>query len=153
MAGTHLVLFLCSGNYYRSRYAELYFLARIPPKSGWSAGSRGLKLSPENDGPIFPPVLERLSSLGIPLPPVIRRPRRCTPAEARRADRIIALDEDEHRPLVEKVVPEIRERVVYWHVVDVEYMPAEQAFLLIERQVENLICSLVNNNPHSMERI
>jgi protein-tyrosine phosphatase len=152
LANSRQVLFLCSGNYYRSRYAELYFLARITPETGWSAISRGLRLSPENEGSIFPAVIERLRSLGIPFPPVIRPPRTFALTEVRRAERIIALDENEHRPLVESMLPEFSERIVYWHVPDVEYMPSEHAFLLIERQVDILIRSLVNNNPHSTEK-
>jgi protein-tyrosine phosphatase len=53
------VLFLCSGNYYRSRFAEVYFnrLAEQQP-SAWRADSRGLALDPANPGPISRHALE-----------------------------------------------------------------------------------------------
>jgi protein-tyrosine phosphatase len=146
-----LVLFLCSGNYYRSRYAELYFLSRVPEEAGWTAISRGFRLSPSNVGPIAVAALERLRALGVDPPEVIRPPRELTPEDVRRADRIIALDEDEHRPMVERYIPDAAGRVTYWHVPDVEFMPAGEALSLIERRVEELIRSLVSVNPPSTE--
>lgn len=147
----HLVLFLCSGNYYRSRYAELYFLSRIPVGSGWSAESRGFRLSPENVGSIAPVVMDRLGALGIPLPSVIRPPRLFTQEEVRQADIIIALNEDEHRPMVERLLPDVGQRIVYWQIPDVEYLPPEQAFPLIERQVDELIPMLADKNFQRQE--
>src|SRR5690606_33842298 len=76
MEPTRTVLFLCTGNYYRSRFAELLFNARISPEAGWRAESRGFEPSPLNPGPISSAVLERLTALGIPHPPTLRMPLR-----------------------------------------------------------------------------
>jgi protein-tyrosine phosphatase len=63
------VLFLCSGNYYRSRFAEHLFnyLAegiRLP----WHADSRGLAVGLNgNIGPISRHTLRRLHALSIPI--------------------------------------------------------------------------------------
>lgn len=47
------VLFLCTGNYYRSRFAEIYFNWHAPQQGLlWKAVSRGLGLDPCNLGPL-----------------------------------------------------------------------------------------------------
>jgi protein-tyrosine phosphatase len=46
------VLFLCTGNYYRSRLAEVYFNALAPGwRLRWRADSRALRLNSANPGP------------------------------------------------------------------------------------------------------
>ncbi len=48
------VLFLCTGNYYRSRYAEILFNAKAEiMELEWKAVSRGLAPDPRNPGPMF----------------------------------------------------------------------------------------------------
>ena len=63
-------------------------------------------------------------------------------AYARRAARIIALDEDEHRPLMPERFPFWQDRAEYWRVRDIEYVAAHIATDAIERHVETLIRSL-----------
>jgi len=62
------LLFLCTGNYYRSRFAELLFNALAPAHDlPWQAFSRGVALEAgvRNVGPISPLVLHALQALGI----------------------------------------------------------------------------------------
>lgn len=138
----HRVFFLCSGNYYRSRYAEMYFNMHVPEDSEWRALSRGLRINPGNEGPISRAVLDRLRNLGASMPDMDRAPIRFQPREVTRADRLIAMDEDEHRPYVEQDLAGWRSRVEYWHVPDVGMMPVEQAFSLIESGVKTLLQKL-----------
>ena len=62
------ILFLCTGNYYRSRFSE-YFFNDLSSKKGvkWQADSRGLNVNPEsgNVGAISSEVIKTLESLGI----------------------------------------------------------------------------------------
>jgi protein-tyrosine phosphatase len=63
------VLFLCSGNYYRSRSAEHFFNwhARYE-RLKWRADSRGIVVGRHNNpGPISRHAYERLEELGIPV--------------------------------------------------------------------------------------
>jgi protein-tyrosine phosphatase len=139
MTPHHRVIFLCTGNYYRSRYAELYFNAHVPAHSVWRAVSRGFRITPENEGPIAPAVLERLRRRQIAVATLARAPRQLQPQELADADRVIVMDESEHRPYVEQDLPAWRSRVTYWHVPDVGHMPVEQAFELIEAEVNTLL--------------
>ncbi len=137
---TRTVLFICTGNYYRSRYAELLFNAQQIP--GWRAESRGLALSAANRGPIWPMVLERLQQRGLPLPAEIRSPLALSEHDLARAALTIALDETEHRPLMQRRFPQWRDRIDYWQVPDLHLRQAEYAFMVIEAEVAALIQSL-----------
>ncbi|HEX3600375.1 MAG TPA: hypothetical protein VHU84_09555, partial [Lacipirellulaceae bacterium] len=60
------VLFLCTGNYYRSRFAEIYFNWLAQQRGlAWSAESRGLALDDCNNGPISRHTLSILKMRGI----------------------------------------------------------------------------------------
>jgi protein-tyrosine phosphatase len=65
------VLFLCTGNYYRSRFAEELFNHEAERASlPWIAQSRGLALErgANNVGPIAPGVLHTLKELVLAAP-------------------------------------------------------------------------------------
>lgn len=60
------VLFLCTGNYYRSRYAEILFNAKAEEMGlEWNAVSRGLAPDPRNPGPMFHETIKALQKQGI----------------------------------------------------------------------------------------
>ena len=62
------VLFLCTGNYYRSRFAEVLFNS-VASKMGlaWQASCRGLALERgvNNVGPMASSALRALEALGV----------------------------------------------------------------------------------------
>ncbi|HTU19760.1 MAG TPA: low molecular weight phosphatase family protein [Gemmataceae bacterium] len=135
------ILFLCTGNYYRSRFAEILFnnLAeqmRLP----WRAFSRGLALERgiHNVGPMSRSAVETLKRLGVCLGADCERmPQPLTYEDLGRASRIIGLKGAEHLPLLEERFPPWAERVEYWHIED------EPGVLhLIEREVHVLIARL-----------
>jgi protein-tyrosine phosphatase len=138
------IIFICTGNYYRSRYAEIYFNARVPASSGYYAVSCGFRLSPQNIGRIAPCVLDRLHKHQIVVADQMRAPRQFQAEELTETDRVIVLDEREHRPYVEQALPSWRTRVTYWHVPDVQDMPVEQALQLIEMEVDGLLRQLLH---------
>ena len=99
------LLFLCSGNYYRSRFAEEYFnhLAEIKGLN-WKAFSKGLSQnmpSPNNPGSISKHTIEALEQRKINGKDLKRYPRSMEENDFLKYDRIIALSEDEHRPMLE----------------------------------------------------
>jgi protein-tyrosine phosphatase len=139
------VLFLCTGNYYRSRYAEEIFnhLARregLP----WRAFSRGAaeKGSPDNVGPMSRFALEALAAQAIVPDGLVRDPTPCVLADFRVAHLVIALKEAEHRPLIEQRFPEVANSVTYWHVDDIEFAPPSIALPMIDAHVRELIAAL-----------
>lgn len=139
------VLFLCTGNYYRSRYAEELFNHLSKAEGlGWRAFSRGAaeQGSPNNVGPMSRFAREALEAKGIVPEGGLRDPRPCSLADFDEAQLVIALKETEHRPLIERRFPEIAERVQYWHVDDIEFAPPSVALAMIDHHVRALISTL-----------
>src|SRR5215213_45084 len=116
-----IVLFLCTGNYYRSRFAEILF-NHLATESGssWRAESRGLdlKIGLHNVGPLSPHTLLACQQRQLPVAESVRDPLPACGADFQRARLIVAVKEAEHRPLLEKLFPEWSNRVRYWHVHD-----------------------------------
>jgi protein-tyrosine phosphatase len=140
------VLFLCTGNYYRSRFAEILFNSlaekHVLP---WRATSRGvaIEFGIDNVGPISSDTLRKLQALGIPADGYLRSPLQVAEADLEQADLVVALKEAEHRPLLQARFPAWAERVEYWHVHDIDYGPVAEALADIEREVTALVGRLL----------
>ena len=149
MAGSKQILFLCTGNYYRSRYAEelFNFYARREALP-WRAFSRGLagKVPPENVGPISRHTLEALKKKSIVPEGAERYPLLCSPADFDLAQFVIALKEAEHRPLLLLRFPGWESRVSYWHVHDLDVAKPVKAIAMMDRLVLDLIRNIKANS-------
>ncbi len=142
---TSRVLFLCNGNYYRSRYAEEVFNFRAGTEGlAWRALSRGLaeQSPPENVGPMSRFALDALETRMIAPEGAARFPSPCSPADFDQASLIIALKDAEHRPMVEQRFPHVAHLVEYWHIDDIEFAPPEVALPSIDQAIEKLILRL-----------
>ena len=135
------VIFVCSANYYRSRYAEHYFNWFASQKQlDWKADSRGLMVGvPGNPGPISHFTLEALKEKGIPLEDRPRGPKPLTLADLADADLVVAVKEGEHRAMMAQQFPHWTDRIEYWHVDDVDCAPASAALPHLEEQIDVLI--------------
>jgi protein-tyrosine phosphatase len=131
-------LFLCTGNYYRSRFAEVFF-NHHGAKLGlpWRAVSRGLAtdLGVNNVGPLSAHARTRLRELGIPHEPYLRFPRQVSTEDLERAALIVAVKEAEHRALLRERFPAWVERVEYWHIHDLDCAMPQDALPCLEREV------------------
>ena len=137
------VLFLCTGNFYRSRFAEVYFnWLASRDKFAWQADSRGLALDPNNIGPISIHTRKYLAQLGIPLLEPLRDPLDASEPDFEAARLIVALKEAEHRPLMQRRFPIWVERVEYWRVHDLDFAPSSEALPQVKRHVEELFARL-----------
>ena len=140
------VLFLCTGNYYRSRFAEgLFNHLAGQLRLGWRADSCGLALGDAetvNAGPISIYTLDAFKLLSIPIVEPIRQPRTVTLADLTSADLIIALKEAEHRALIRQRFPDWEGRITYGHVHDLDQAPPHVALAEIEKLVRGLIACL-----------
>ena len=138
----HQVLFLCTGNYYRSRFAEIIFstLAR-KRHSSWTAASRGLRLNMgvHNIGPISPLALAALAEHGLSPPLPIRYPQQVTAMDFQIASIIIGMDESEHRRMMMESFPQYASRIEYWHIHDLDRSGPEAALTMVETQVRALV--------------
>jgi protein-tyrosine phosphatase len=135
------MLFLCTGNYYRSRFAEVLFNS-VAGKMGlpWTAASRGLALERgiHNVGPMDAAAIAALEALGIrDAEAVGRLPAQVTTGDLEQADRVIALKQAEHLPLLQQRFPGWAEKVEHWHIDD-----APEALGLIEQEVMALVARI-----------
>jgi len=139
------ILFLCTGNYYRSRFAEHLFNA-LAEKQGleWRAFSRGLAVERgrKNVGPISRYTLAALGDRGIILSDDERSPQSLTEGDLTTADRAIALDESEHRPLMAERFSQWQDNIEYWLVHDIDKTPPKDALKEIARRIEQSIAEL-----------
>jgi len=140
------ILFLCTANYYRSRFAELYF-NHLAEQSGIQAhaDSCGLEVArwrSYNPGDLSLHTLEELKRLGVNMPEVPREPKQFDPAQLEYFDRCIALSEVEHRPMVKRMCPERIEAFEFWTVEDVGLESVESALARIKKNVQLLIDGL-----------
>ncbi|WFP49776.1 low molecular weight phosphatase family protein [Methylomonas sp. EFPC3] len=142
----HNVLFLCTGNYYRSRFAEYLFNHHAPAyRLPWRADSRGLaiELLERDAGPISPHTLRGLALRRIPAEPV-RPPLAVGEPDLQRARLIVALKRSEHQPMLLQRFPEWVERVEYWQVDDIGDSHPDQALPQIEAAVLGLLQRLAD---------
>jgi protein-tyrosine phosphatase len=136
------VLFLCTGNYYRSRFAEILFDS-VAVKMGlpWKASSRGLALERgiNNVGPMAPEAIKALEALGVRAQAAVNRfPAQVRTEDLEAADRVVALKQDEHLPLLQERFPAWVEKVEFWHVDD-----APEVLGLIEKHVMGLVARIL----------
>ena len=139
------LLFLCTGNYYRSRFAELLFNALAPAHHlPWQALSRGVALEQGagNVGPMSPLAIQTLQACGITSDGFTRYPVQAQEDDLQGAQIIIALQEEEHRPYLHARYPAWVDKVEYWHVRDCLPTPAYDPLQEITRAVQELIARL-----------
>src|SRR6266568_6193070 len=117
-----IVLFLCTGNHYRSRFAEILFNF-VAGRMGlpWKAFSRGLALERgvNNVGPMAVSAIKALEALGVRAADAVTRlPTQVTSDDLERAALIVALKHAEHLPLLQERFPAWAEKAEFCHVED-----------------------------------
>ena len=133
------VVFLCTGNYYRSRFAEYFFNYLAEHQAlNWKAESRGFAPSPRNVGAISHHAVAGLERLAITdfedrLPSVL------TGEHLETAAHIIAIQDEEHRPMMLKLFPDWIDRTEFWGVADIEFREPADALAELEREVRQLV--------------
>ena len=137
------LLFLCSGNYYRSRFAEEYFnhLAKLTGVK-WKAYSKGLSEimpSPNNPGPVSAHTIKALEDRNVTGEHLKRYPSPVEEKDFLRYDKIIALSENEHKPMLINRFNGHHAKVAYFEVGDLPLETPEAAMDKISSLVEQLI--------------
>jgi len=134
------LLFLCTGNYYRSRYAEILF-NEFAAKRGlaWHAFSRGLEPDPRNPGPMSRHTIAALTRMAIGFDQHLRMPIAVTDADFQQAEHVVAVKEGEHRRMIEQGFAVWLPKVEFWHVHDVDCRGPEETLPHLDREVAALV--------------
>jgi protein-tyrosine phosphatase len=132
------ILFLCTGNYYRSRFAEFYFrhLAQTH-QVGWTSDSRGLAVDPLNPPPMSRDTMKICREMGVSVEP-IRNPQSLTLKDLLDAKHVIAVKETEHRPLMQQLFPAWENHIEYWEVHDLDVETPDLMFPQLKLKVEDI---------------
>lgn len=137
------VLFICTGNYYRSRFAESYFrLEAAKRRLAWDTDSRGLDIDHvESAGPLSTIATRYLNELGVPVD-LDRYPRLLTIDDLRSADRVIAVDREEHYPMMSARFPEWADRLTYWQFEGPARVWPKAVLDGLKKEVDGLLTAL-----------
>jgi len=146
----YCVLFLCTGNYFRSRFSEIWFnhcIVLLSLQDECIACSAGLNVTPDsgNVGPISVEVLSALRHRGIDVDSVnLPSPRQVDENDLLIADLIVAVDAQVHLPMVRSLFPDWESRIVFWDVKDLGddqgYVePVTQLQASVERLIDDLV--------------
>ncbi len=139
------VLFLCSGNYYRSRFAEALFNHQARAAGWpWRAFSRGLSTHLVDDD-ISRFTRKVLLHRGIALQHTAPAPRALTRSDLAAAAHVVALKESEHRRVMEARFPQFAARVEYWKVHDLDASLPAATMAAIEKEVQRLARRLLRS--------
>jgi protein-tyrosine phosphatase len=139
---TKQILFVCTGNFYRSRFAEALFNEKASQTNqSWKAISRGLALVDSQQG-ISPFALRELESRGVPAKFCKGTPKAITQKDLDKSDYIILMNETEHRRMFEKQFPKFDEnKIHYWHIPDGSGS-CSQTCKLMSKNVDQLLQKL-----------
>ena len=146
------VLFICTGNFYRSRLAEALFnFYSSKNNSAWKAFSRGLDLTTltpsQKQSRISELTIKGLESLEVPTSFAGGRPTQLTVSDLDRSSIIVALNQSEHRPVLEKKYPAQKSKITYWEIGDSKTLNPTQAIELINNNVKAIWhCFIYSNN-------
>jgi protein-tyrosine phosphatase len=138
------ILFLCTGNYYRSRLAEellRYNAKKADLEIECDSAGLGKIPNPSNPGPIGIAALEYLQKRGISSLSLARYPKQWTPSDIQTADIIVCMNEREHRVMFERQArPFLNHgQTVFWRIPDVGEDPDLMGPGLIDGEVRGLL--------------
>lgn len=141
----HRLLLLCTGNYYRSRFAEEWFNHQAARRGlDWIADSAGLaeRCWMQNSGPISAHTLSALRALGVAVRGAHRSPQDVHHGLFDVASRVIALYRKEHEPMLRQRFPQLIYRVEYWDHADVDELSPEECLPRLRARVDELVDEL-----------
>jgi protein-tyrosine phosphatase len=154
MSATKTVIFICTANFYRSRFSEHLFNALAEERGlRWRATSRGLKTwMVANEGPLSEFTAYRLTALGIPFD-WERFPRQLTEADLENADLVVAVKEAEHRAMMRDQFPEWADEIEYWAVDDLDCATADESLPACQARIEGLVDRLLADQEQAPARL
>ena len=134
------VLFVCTANIHRSRFAEEvfnYFCAKH--NKDYHAFSAGLRVGDYSFRKIYYPALENLKAFNIiPIRPN-DLPKHIKDVDLENYDKIICMDEVEHKPMVTSDPKLSNYNFEYWNITDMPKVDSDVSLPICYKKVKNLL--------------
>ncbi len=146
------LLFICTGNFYRSRFAEAFFNYLCDVNNlDWRASSAGLKIhladkKAKDEGEISIIAKNKLLSKGISKEYFDKKRSKLDEKMLKKADLIILMDKDEHFSMIKETFPNYVNKAYFYRAKDIEYCDPEIALRIIEKEIMSLIFNFYMNN-------
>lgn len=78
--------------------------------------------------------------MGVPDSRTISDPQQLTRKDLQTSDYVVILDEEEHRPMMERLFPGMTlDNLHYWHIRDYPYMQAHEACSAMAAKIDSLV--------------
>jgi len=133
------VLFICTGNYYRSRFAEAVFNHHAEQRQiPWTAFSRGLAIHLA-EGHLSTHTTEALNTRQIHLRHTGQTRLPLSEEDLLKSSYRIAMDRSEHLQMMLEQFPGWAEKIDYWDVSDIQFRSSTDALPEIELKVMQLL--------------
>jgi len=136
------LLFLCTANYYRSRFAEQYFNHHAKLRGlTWLADSKAISRDPEAEGIIGPMSshsIKYLGEIGL-VADDSRYPIRVEDEHFDEFHRVIAASRDEHYPMMQMHFPHRADGIDYFEVEDLHIYGPERALPQLVASLDALL--------------
>tara|TARA_A100001011_G_scaffold94934_1_gene99769 strand:+ start:5838 stop:6266 length:429 start_codon:yes stop_codon:yes gene_type:complete len=134
------VLFVCTANIHRSRFAEEVFnFFCTKHNKDYHAFSAGLRVGDYSYRKIYFPALENLKVFNI----IPKRPndlsKHIKDVNLENYDKIICMDEDEHKPMVNSDPKLSNYNFEYWNITDMPKVDSNVSLPICYKKVENLL--------------
>lgn len=147
------ILFLSTGNDYRSRFSE-YLFNYLARKRGltWRAYSGLLPVDKVNYsanyslGAIALEAISELGKRGVPLDSSVKTIKQVSQSDFKNANKTIAIDEYIYRPLMRKKYPSWANTVEYWNLSDFEKASRDSSLKQLEHRIYQLIDQLTTSH-------
>ena len=145
------LLFICTGNYYRSRFAEIYFqhLSDLL-KLDWKSKSRGFEIERADYmadiyGELSPFIRDHLNILNLKEDEGRKRVP-LNKSDLDSADLIVILDKGEHNQYLRQyAISEDDLKVIFWNVKDIHDWTPKETISLIENECQKLVNRMWHN--------
>ncbi len=146
------VLFICTANFFRSRYAEAYFNCMADwNKSPHKAISGGVSIDPLI-GPMSSYTMYRMVERGIDAKCSSPQSKRVYSGDIDAADIAICVYEKEHKPMMELLYESVENQIVYWSIPDINEISPNQSLDLVEKNVDVLFNTIHDKKWQGRDR-
>ena len=141
----HKTLFVCTANIFRSRFSEEVY-NHLAEKLGLSSSafSAGLMVGRYTYRKIYSPALDELKKLNIKPKRKNELSMHIDNIELSKYDKIICMDEQEHKPMVESNSNLNNLKIEYWNIVDEPKVSSHISLPKCYLKVENLISNFAS---------